>query len=89
MDYKIIDADQHIIEPANLWEQWLPKKFQDKAPKLVKDEDGGDAWQLGDIIEPFGLVAVQETRPRELGLDGHRSTRTSIPASTSPSGVSS
>jgi predicted TIM-barrel fold metal-dependent hydrolase len=70
MDYKIIDADQHIIEPTNLWEQWLPKKYQDKAPKLVKDEDGGDAWQLGEILEPLGLVVVQETRPRDLAWTG-------------------
>jgi predicted TIM-barrel fold metal-dependent hydrolase len=70
MDYNIVDADQHIIEPPDLWEQWLPKKFHDKAPKLVKDEEGGDAWQLGDIMEPMGLVAVQETRPRDLAWTG-------------------
>ena len=44
--YRIIDSDQHIVEPPDLWECWLPKKFRDRAPKLVKDEDGGDAWQL-------------------------------------------
>lgn len=32
MDYRIIDADQHIIEPPDLWEQWLPRKFHDNAP---------------------------------------------------------
>src|SRR3990170_3559618 len=25
--YHIIDADQHIIEPPDLWAKWLPKKF--------------------------------------------------------------
>jgi predicted TIM-barrel fold metal-dependent hydrolase len=56
--YQIIDADQHIIEPPDLWLKWLPKKFHDRAPKLGKDEDGGDAWMLGDTAEPLGLVTI-------------------------------
>ena len=47
MEYKIIDCDQHVIEPPDLWEKYLPKKFQDQAPKLVQDEEGGDAWLWG------------------------------------------
>lgn len=58
MQYNIIDADQHIIEPPDLWEKWLPKKYLDRAPKLGKDEDGGDAWILGDTAEPLGLVTI-------------------------------
>ena len=46
MEYRIIDCDQHVIEPPDLWERYLPKKHQDKAPKRAKDKDGGDAWQL-------------------------------------------
>jgi len=72
MQYRIIDSDQHIIEPRDLWEQWLPKKFQDRAPKLVRDEDGGDAWDLGGVLEPLGLVTVQDTRPKELRWTGKR-----------------
>jgi len=68
--YKTIDADQHIIEPVDLWEQWLPKKLRDRAPKLVKDEDGGDAWQLGENIDPLGLVTAVGTQPRDLRWTG-------------------
>ncbi|MAG33356.1 MAG: hypothetical protein CL908_20970 [Deltaproteobacteria bacterium] len=71
-EYEVIDCDQHVIEPADLWERYLPKKFQDRAPKLVKDEDGGDAWQLGDNIEALGLVAVMGLQPRELKWTGVR-----------------
>ncbi|MFQ5668267.1 MAG: amidohydrolase family protein [Candidatus Binatia bacterium] len=56
--YRIIDADQHIIEPPDLWRRWLPKKFHDRAPRLGQDEDGGDAWILGDSAEPLGLVTI-------------------------------
>ncbi|MBW2385806.1 MAG: amidohydrolase, partial [Deltaproteobacteria bacterium] len=48
MAYKIIDCDQPVIEPPDLWEKYLPQKFQAQAPKLVPDEDGGDAWLLGE-----------------------------------------
>lgn len=68
--YEIIDADQHIIEPPDLWEKWLPAEFRDRAPKLTKDEDGGDAWQLGEHIEPLGLVTVMATPPDKLRWTG-------------------
>lgn len=68
--YRIIDADQHIVEPPDLWQRWLPKQFQDRAPKLVKDEDGGDAWQLGEHKEPLGLVTCVGTRPQDLRWHG-------------------
>src|SRR5208282_1412079 len=54
-EYNLVSADSHIIEPPDLWERWLPKKYQDKAPKLVKDDEGGDAWQYrpGGAVEPL------------------------------------
>jgi len=72
MEYRIIDCDQHVIEPPDLWERWLPSRFHDRAPKLEKDEDGGDAWDLGGAIESLGLVAAVEKSPRELKWTGVR-----------------
>jgi predicted TIM-barrel fold metal-dependent hydrolase len=59
-EYRLIDADCHVVEPPHIWETWLPKKYQERAPKLVKDEDGGDAWQLqeGAPLMYIGLVAT-------------------------------
>src|SRR5438105_8967753 len=57
---QIVDGDCHVLEPPDIWKNWLPRQFQDKAPKLVKDHDGGDAWQFdpsGDP-DPIGLVAT-------------------------------
>jgi predicted TIM-barrel fold metal-dependent hydrolase len=72
MEYKIIDCDQHIIEPPDLWQKYLPKKFHDQAPRLVQDEDGGDAWLLGENIEALGLVAAMNKTPRTLKWTGVR-----------------
>ena len=56
----IVDADCHILEPPDIWKTWLPEKYQDKAPKLVKDAAGGDAWQHAGAHEPdpIGLTAT-------------------------------
>ena len=40
--YNTISADSHTVEPPDLWEKWLEKKYLDTAPKLVDDGDGGD-----------------------------------------------
>ncbi|HSQ00511.1 MAG TPA: amidohydrolase family protein [Candidatus Dormibacteraeota bacterium] len=64
MVYKAISADSHIVEPPHLWEHWLPPELRKFAPKLVKDHEGGDAWQYGEGLPPapIGLVAVRRGR---------------------------
>jgi uncharacterized protein len=58
--YKVVSADAHILEPPHIWEQWLPSKLQDRAPKLSKDAAGGDAWLFAGAAEadPIGLTAT-------------------------------
>ena len=57
-NYQIISADGHTIEPPHMWETYLPAKFHDRMPRLVKDPKGGDAWELvpGAPAMPLGLV---------------------------------
>ncbi|HVM67100.1 MAG TPA: amidohydrolase family protein [Acidimicrobiales bacterium] len=61
MDYQIISADGHVIEPPGMWETYLPKQFHDRAPRLAKDPEGGDAWELvpGAPPMPIGLVVSE------------------------------
>ena len=37
---RVISADSHVVEPANLWETRLDKNFRDQAPKVVRTEKG-------------------------------------------------
>ena len=57
-DYRIISADGHNLEPPHIWEKYLPRRFADDAPRLVKDPKGGDAWEFirGADPMPIGLV---------------------------------
>ena len=54
---RIVDADCHILEPPDIWQNHLGSKWQEKAPKLVKDSEGGDAWltAVGGDPDPIGL----------------------------------
>ena len=63
----MISSDSHIVEPPDLWERWLEPEFRPFAPKLVKDDEGGDAWLYNDggAPAPLGLVTVTRDRPRE------------------------
>ncbi|MCH8191619.1 MAG: amidohydrolase [Chloroflexi bacterium] len=81
-EYNVISGDSHIIEPPDLWTKWLDEKYQDKAPKLVSDGDGGDAWlyQEGFNPEPLGLVTCVGTRPEDLKWTGVRYGKEILPA---------
>ena len=41
--YKIISADDHVFEPADLYTSRMEGKYRDRAPR-VERIDGGDFW---------------------------------------------
>ena len=63
----LISADSHVVESPDLWTKWLDKSYHDRAPKLVKDSAGGDAWQYrpGTPPVPLGLVTTYRGRTYE------------------------
>lgn len=64
--FTVIDADTHILEPPNIWKKHLPGQFRRYAPKLVKDHEGGDAWDHGTgSPDPIGLVSTPGKRFEE------------------------
>jgi predicted TIM-barrel fold metal-dependent hydrolase len=72
--YKLISADSHVVEPPDLWEKWLDAKYRDKAPKLVKDSEGGDAWMYSRDMDPapLGLVCCVGIPREEMRWNGFR-----------------
>jgi len=42
--YTVISADDHIVEPPDTFTGRLPRKFADRAPKVVDTENGGQTW---------------------------------------------
>jgi predicted TIM-barrel fold metal-dependent hydrolase len=53
MQYRAISADGHINEPPNLWVENLPKKFQDRGPRIIETPNTkGHAWIMEDQTRP-------------------------------------
>ena len=48
--YNVIDADGHILEPLNLWSDYIEPKYRDLAPKLIRDADGKQRLQVGEQL---------------------------------------
>ncbi|HEY1934746.1 MAG TPA: amidohydrolase family protein [Acetobacteraceae bacterium] len=48
--YNVIDADGHILEPLNLWIDYIDPKYRDAAPKLIRDADGKQRLLVGDQV---------------------------------------
>src|SRR3979409_675887 len=38
--YNVIDADGHILEPLDLWDNYIDPAFRGRAPRIVKGENG-------------------------------------------------
>jgi predicted TIM-barrel fold metal-dependent hydrolase len=58
--FKLISADSHIVEPADIFEKYLPAEFRASAP-VLKDYKGGSAWFVADDIEPVVLPRTAKT----------------------------
>jgi predicted TIM-barrel fold metal-dependent hydrolase len=58
-DYQLISADSHVLEPPHIWTTYMPKKFHDRAPRVVPDGEGGEAWQFAPDVAPapIGIYA--------------------------------
>lgn len=53
---RIVDADSHILEPADVWTSRMPKKFVDAAPRVERNAATGySTWRIGSSwIWPVG-----------------------------------
>jgi predicted TIM-barrel fold metal-dependent hydrolase len=45
-DYTYISADSHLEVDSARWVGRVPAKFRDRAPRLVRTPNGGDAWAI-------------------------------------------
>src|SRR5438093_1587845 len=65
--YHLISADSHILEPPHLWKQYMPRKFHDKAPRVVPGRLSGLACMPAFGVE--GSIREME-RCLRLGMRG-------------------
>jgi predicted TIM-barrel fold metal-dependent hydrolase len=66
-DAKIISVDDHVIEPATVWQDRLPAKYRDVGPKVVQ-YTGSTVDQLGNPVE--GTMQTWEAEGRRAATIG-------------------
>ncbi|MEA3077803.1 MAG: hypothetical protein QOF60_2711 [Actinomycetota bacterium] len=58
-DLILVSTDDHIIEPPDMFDDMLPKKFQDRAPRVVGDNKMGFNWTVdGHEAKQLALAAT-------------------------------
>ena len=59
----IISADDHVLEPPDLFEGRLPQRLAAGAPSLVEDENGVPFWCVDDLYYPITIANGSVGRP--------------------------
>ena len=57
IDYRVVSADSHVIEPHDLWQRPVVPEFRDRAPRLVRDTDTDRLECDQAQLPPVGLLA--------------------------------
>jgi predicted TIM-barrel fold metal-dependent hydrolase len=66
----LVSVDDHVVEPPHLFDDRLPAKYADLAPKFVTRDDGTNAWVYeGQEIANVALNAVAGRPPEEYGME--------------------
>jgi len=52
----IFSTDDHLLESTDTFAGRVPGRYTDAAPHIVVDDDGGDAWVLGDELVPISFA---------------------------------
>ncbi len=74
----LVSIDDHIIEPADMFDRHMPDRLKDGAPKYTRVENGLDYWEYqGQSTGSVGLNAVASWPHEEWGMDpvGHAEMR--------------
>jgi predicted TIM-barrel fold metal-dependent hydrolase len=80
---KIISVDDHVVEPAHVWQEWLPAKLRDRGPRVerrgigsMKHVGGGQYEQTFDPDGPQAdcwiyedLVYIHKRHVAAVGFD--------------------
>jgi len=65
----LISVDDHVLEPGHVWQDRVPKKHRDAAPRLIRDAEG-EAWLYeGRRMVTPGLGAVAGKTREEFSFE--------------------
>ncbi|HEY4331331.1 MAG TPA: amidohydrolase family protein [Ilumatobacteraceae bacterium] len=63
----LISVDDHVIEPPDLWQRWLPAGMRERGPRVVrasligdKQSDGGFKYRIGGDAPPVDVWVYED-----------------------------
>jgi predicted TIM-barrel fold metal-dependent hydrolase len=71
VQYNVISADNHVLEPRDLFVTRMPKEFRDRAPRVLRGADGGDGWSF-DGKPPARTLGLEATAGRSVQISGYK-----------------
>ncbi len=72
-DLILISVDDHICEPADMFEGHVPERYKEYAPRVIEEEGGVQQWWYGNVRgRNLGLNAVAGKPPEFYNIDPFR-----------------
>ncbi len=72
-DMILVSVDDHVVEPPGMFDNHVPARWKEYAPRSVKRDDGTDVWVYeGNEIPNIGLNAVAGRPPEEYNIEPTR-----------------
>ena len=68
-DFRAIDADGHVMEPFDIWPQYLPERYHALAPRWVRDSQGRSRQVIAGVLQ--GFIPQGEGWERRRTAGGH------------------
>ncbi len=70
-DMILVSIDDHSIEPPDMYDNHVPAKWRDQAPRIVRNAQGADEWvfQGKGTTTPFGMAATVGWPREEWGFN--------------------
>jgi predicted TIM-barrel fold metal-dependent hydrolase len=65
LPFQINDADNHFVEPEDMYERYIEPRFRDKAVRFVRDEDGERVQLFGARPSKLGFTRESAPQTRE------------------------
>ena len=72
-DLILVSVDDHICEPATMFDAHVPASYRDAAPRVVDEPDGSQQWYYGEVRgRNLGLNAVAGKPPEMFNVNPSR-----------------
>ncbi len=69
-DMILVSVDDHLVEPATMFDEHTPARWKGRFPTVVRNEAGDDVWTFeGAVIPNIGLNAVAGRPKEEYGIE--------------------